>query len=129
MLPDKVELADIRTIYQAVTGQKHWRERSVLTSAHNLVGYGLGQLAIEDAQAIGDELNTADGIFGYEPLYRSSGEPLTELTDEQASQILAASVADNPEAIGGPLALLGGLVAKQLALWLLKKLAEKLLDK
>lgn len=118
MLPDKVELADIRTIYQAVTGQKHWRERSVLASAHNLVGYGLGQLAIEDAQAIGSS-DTDETVL----------EPLTELTDEQASQILAASVADNPEAIGGPLALLGGLVAKQLALWLLKKLAEKLLDK
>lgn len=104
-LPTAISFDDLRTLYSAARGQKSWRDRETLEAAHNLVGYGLNQLVLDEV-AIGS---------------------VADFDDEAAVAVLSdLSVEPPPGVSAGPGVAIALLVLRPLAKWALKKILENL---
>ena len=105
-LPTAIPFDDLRTLYSAARGQKSWRDRETLEAAHNLVGYGLNQLVLDEV---------------------AIGASASDFDDEAAIAVLSDLSVEPPAGVSaGPGVAIALLVLRPLAKWALKKLLENL---
>ena len=104
-LPTAISFDDLRTLYSAARGQKSWRDRETLEAAHNLVGYGLNQLVLDEV---------------------AIGASSSDFDDEAAEKVLSEMVHQCSEAAQGPGLTIALIALRPLVKWALKKLLENL---
>jgi hypothetical protein len=99
-----ISFDDLKTLYAAARGQKGWRERATLEAAHNLVGYGLSHLVLDEVS------------FGETPF------------EDEAAVAVLADLSQEPAAgvSGSPAIAIALVILRPLAKWALKKILENL---